>query len=114
MATGDEWHYVYDRVYKPDQTGLHAVKQIDGAAATESGFKFNLYQKSAEGWTSVETAENDGSAVKFSDIVYDENNCPNQVNEFIYRIEESGDVSEIDGKKYNLDTTKFYAKVTKL
>ena len=112
MATGDEWHYVYDRVYKPDQKGLHAVKQIDGAAATVSGFKFNLSQKSAEGWTSVETAENDGSAVKFSDIVYDENNCPNQVNEFIYRIEESGDVSEIDGKKYNLDTTKFYAKVT--
>lgn len=108
-----EWHLTYDKIYEQGSTAtLKAMKKVNFANTSVSGFKFRLEEKTGDTWTQVGTdVENIQSWVTFPTIAYDSSNCQ-ESRDFIYRITETAEVTSIDGVSYTTDTTRYYAKVS--
>ena len=109
----NEWHYHNHNLESPDSKRLKAVKNIDGLSACVSGFQFELYQKTGSGWELLQTKKNAGQEISFDSILYNGVNCTNEVNEFVYRIKESADMTSVDDTdtEYTVDPTVYYAKI---
>ncbi len=112
-----EWHNIYTGIRQISGTAtIEAYKNIDGAYATASGFKFTLYEKSSDSWEEVETVENDAHDISFSTITYNDKNTSlsnvGDSQEFIYKIAETAGINDSNGNAYIADTTVYYAKVT--
>ena len=103
VTNGGEWHGVWqdmpDSVYVPADTNLKASKTVNGETPTET-FTFKLEELEDGSWVEVETVQNNGSAVDFSDVSYESEGT------YYYRI------SEVKGNgDYEYDTTMYVAKV---
>lgn len=106
-----EWHNVYQHVVpvrRTDSISLKATKNIDGSAATVSGFKFDLDEYNNNSWKAIQTQENYDSTIQFDRIVYngDDFSEGESSHEYIYRIKEKETSNE-----YNYDKTTYYVKV---
>ena len=103
VTNGGEWHGVWqdmpDSVYVPADTNLKASKTVNGETPAET-FTFKLEELKDGSWATVETKQNNGSEVDFSDISYEKEGT------YYYRI------SEVKGNgDYQYDTTMYVAKV---
>ena len=110
---GVEWHFHDHELDSPDRRDLKAIKNIDGVGANVSGFKFVLSEKRGTEWVDIQEKTNNGPEIAFDHIVYNSENCTNDVTEFVYRIKELDDQSGLDNQeaKYETDASVYYAKV---
>ncbi len=109
----NEWHYHNHSLDSPDSRNLKAYKNIDRRSANVNGFRFILSEKQGGAWEQLQTKINIGQDITFDSIIYDRNNCPNEVNEFVYKIEESEDLTSVDDSdtEYLTDSSVYYAKI---
>lgn len=118
IASG-EWHNVYQHNVQTNGGAgyISATKNVNGKAATVSGFKFRLEEQTVSGWQQVgDLVANDKSAISFGPIAYTNNNfapdsAGGNVQTHIYRITEDRATSVVGGVSYATDATAYYAKI---
>ena len=99
------WPYNGSKI-RPTSTGFKATKTVDSTTPTESQkFKFHLSEYVKGSWQLIETKENNGSSIAFSEIGY---SSDSQLGDHWYLISEDQD--SVDG--YSLSTNQYLIKVT--
>ncbi len=129
FITSGEWHNTNQKMKQISGTAqLQAYKNIDGKAATVSGFTFKLALNYVGGWKELQFITNDEETphnIIFDTITYgdvaekagDSNYQYVKLNvgesqDFIYVIDEVGGTTDNNGNAYTEDNRNYFAKVT--
>ena len=124
-----EWHNTNQKLKQISGTAqFQAYKNIDGKAATVSGFTFKLSVNEPTGWRDIQFITNDTDSphniifdpITFGNLAEKAGNSNyqyvnlslGQSQDFVYVIDETAGTSDSSGTAYKEDDNYYFAKVT--